>query len=228
MQVAMFGLVGVASTLATDFGGPVLDWFRAQELNADVSAAPPGFRLGWGGAQEYFGVIPDIASYGKIVGGTLIGDNLGNSIYSKSKNGVIFYGSVRDAEGLSEIDGFNMWVKGYDPSFIQEMMLASINNPIRIGRATILPGDVILAKKGGIIAIPPHLLEELVINAEFIALRDSFGHQRLREGKYTPGQIDRQWSDEIKEDFLKWLDANADKLPMSRAELDEYMKNRTW
>jgi len=28
-----------------------------------------GFRLGWGGAQEYFGVIPDIASYGKIVGG---------------------------------------------------------------------------------------------------------------------------------------------------------------
>lgn len=167
-------------------------------------------------------------SYGKIVGGTLIGDNLGNSIYTKSKNGVIFYGSVRDAEGLSEIDGFNMWVKGYDPSFIQEMMLSSINNPIRIGRATILPGDVILAKKGGIIAIPPHLLEELVINAEFIALRDSFGHQRLREGKYTPGQIDRQWTDEIKEDFLKWLDSNADKLPMSRAELDEYMKNRTW
>lgn len=28
-----------------------------------------GFRLAWGGAQEYFGVIPDIASYGKIVGG---------------------------------------------------------------------------------------------------------------------------------------------------------------
>jgi glutamate-1-semialdehyde 2,1-aminomutase len=28
-----------------------------------------GFRLAWGGAQEYFGVLPDIASYGKIVGG---------------------------------------------------------------------------------------------------------------------------------------------------------------
>jgi len=28
-----------------------------------------GFRLAWGGAQEYFGVKPDIASYGKIVGG---------------------------------------------------------------------------------------------------------------------------------------------------------------
>lgn len=167
-------------------------------------------------------------SYGKIVDGTLIGDNLGNSIYAKSKNGVIFYGSVRDIEGLEKIQGFNAWIKGYDPSFIQQMMLASINQPIRIGRATVLPGDVILAKKGGIIAIPPHLLEKVVINAEFIALRDAFGHQRLREGKYTPGQIDRQWTDDIKADFISWLDANPDKLPMSRAELDAFMKDRTW
>jgi glutamate-1-semialdehyde 2,1-aminomutase len=28
-----------------------------------------GFRLAYGGAQEYFGVLPDLASYGKIVGG---------------------------------------------------------------------------------------------------------------------------------------------------------------
>ena len=51
-------------------------------------------------------------SYGKIIDGTLIGDNLGNSIYAKSKRGVIFNGSVRDQEGLSEIKGFNGWIKG--------------------------------------------------------------------------------------------------------------------
>lgn len=167
-------------------------------------------------------------SYGKIVDGTLIGDNLGNSIYAKSKNGVIFYGSVRDIEGLEQIEGFNAWIKGYDPSYIQQMMLASINNPIRIGRATVLPGDIILAKKGGIVFIPPHLLEDLVLNSEFVALRDEFGHQRLREGKYTPGQIDRQWTDDIKKDFLAWLDTNPNKLPMTRAELDTYMKDRNW
>ena len=93
-------------------------------------------------------------SYGKIVDGTLIGDNLGNSIYSKSKNGVIFYGSVRDTEGLEKIEGFNAWIKGYDPSYIQEMMLGGINVPIRIGRVTVLPGDAVLAKKGGIVFIP--------------------------------------------------------------------------
>ncbi len=30
-----------------------------------------GFRLGWGGAQARYGVIPDLASYGKIIGGGL-------------------------------------------------------------------------------------------------------------------------------------------------------------
>ena len=167
-------------------------------------------------------------SYGKIVDGTLIGDNLGNAIYAKSLRGVIFYGSVRDIEGLAEIKGFNAWMKGYDPSYIQQMMLGGINVPIRMGRATVLPGDAVLAKKGGIVFIPAHLLDTVVLNAEFIALRDQFGHQRLREGKYTPGQIDTQWTDEIKKDFLKWLDENPGKLPMTRQELDKFMKERNW
>lgn len=165
--------------------------------------------------------------YGKIVDGTLIGDNLGNSIYSKSHRGVIFYGSVRDIEGLEEIKGFNGWIKGSDPSYIQQMMLTGINVPIRIGRATVLPGDVVLAKKTGTIFIPAALVEDLVLYAEFIMLRDDFGHQRLKEGKYTPGQIDQQWTDEIRKDFLEWLDKQKN-LPMTRKELDDYMKNRTW
>lgn len=167
-------------------------------------------------------------SYGKIVDGTLIGDNLGNAIYAKSLRGVIFYGSVRDVEGLEEIKGFNAWTKGNDPSYIQQMMLGGINLPIRIGRATVLTGDAVLAKKNGVIFIPAHLLEEVVLNAEFISLKDEFGHQRLREGKYTPGQIDTQWTDEIKKDFLKWINDNPGKLPMSRQELDQFMKDRTW
>ncbi len=166
-------------------------------------------------------------SYEKIVDGTLIGDNLGNSIYAKSKRGVVFFGSVRDVEGLLEIPGFNAWIKGQDPSYIQQMMLGGINVPIRIGRATVLPGDVVLAKRAGTIFIPAALVEDLILNSEFVQLRDDFGHQRLREGKYTPGQIDTQWTDEIKKDFLKWLDSKKN-LPMSRKELDDYMKARTW
>ncbi len=119
-------------------------------------------------------------SYGKVVDGTLIGDNLGNAIYAKSNRGVIFYGAVRDIEGLEEIKGFNAWIKGYDPSYIQQMMLGGINIPIRIGRATVIARRCGAGKKaGGVVFIPAHLLEEVVLNAEFIALRDAFGHHAI-------------------------------------------------
>ncbi|MBN1431838.1 MAG: hypothetical protein JW931_03615 [Methanomicrobiaceae archaeon] len=167
-------------------------------------------------------------SYGKIVDGTLIGDNLGNSIYAKTKRGVIFNGSVRDEEGLSEIEGFNGWIKGSDPSYITQMSLTSINAPIRIGRATVLPGDVVLAKKYGVIFIPAHLVEDLVITSEVTALRDEFGHQRLKEGRYKPGEIDSRWSEEIRNDFMNWLSNFPGKLPMTKAELDNYFKERNW
>lgn len=166
--------------------------------------------------------------YGKIADGTLIGDNLGNSIYAKSQRGVVFYGSVRDQEGLSEIKGFNGWIKGADPSYISQMMLTSINAPIRVGRATVLPGDVVLAKKYGVIFIPAYLVEDLVLTSEVTALRDEFGHQRLKEKKYLAGQIDSEWSDDIKKDFLNWLNNYPGKLPMSREELDNYMKERNY
>ncbi len=167
-------------------------------------------------------------SYGKIIDGTLIGDNLGNSIYAKSQRGFIFFGSVRDQEGLMEIEGANGWFKGQDPSYIQQMSLVSINAPIRVGRAVVLPGDVVLAKKYGVIFIPAHLVEDLVITSEVTALRDQFGHQRLREKKYLAGQIDSQWTDEIKKDFMNWLKNYPGKLPMTQEELDKYFKERNW
>jgi 4-hydroxy-4-methyl-2-oxoglutarate aldolase len=166
--------------------------------------------------------------FGKVIDGTLIGDNLGNAIYANSGNGVVFDGGSRDMAGLSLIEGFNAFVKGFDPSYLTESMLMGINVPIRIGRATVLPGDVVLAKKTGVLFIPAHLAEEVVDQAEFIMLRDMFGHEMLKKGVYTPGQIDGSWSDEIKEAFLKWVENNPNELPMTREALDEYLKDRTW
>jgi len=163
-------------------------------------------------------------SFGKIADGTLIGDNLGNSIFAKSANGVVFDGSVRDLEGLSEIKGFNAFVRGFDPTLIRDLMLMGLNTPIRIGRVTVLPGDVVLAKRAGVMFIPPHLAEEVVRESERISLRDQFGHQRLREGKYTPGQIDVTWTKEIEDDFRKWLTENRDRLNVPRETIDELLR----
>jgi regulator of RNase E activity RraA len=164
----------------------------------------------------------------KIINGTLIGDNLGNSIYSKTGTGVIFDAAARDIDGLGAITGFNAYVRGWHPSFLQETMLMGINHPLIIGEVTVLPGDVVLARKEGVVFIPAHLAEEVAINAEFIQLRDKFAITRLKEGVYTPGQIDTAWTDEIKKDFLKWVKEHPGLVPLTTDELENFMKGRTW
>lgn len=166
--------------------------------------------------------------YGKESYGTVIGSNLGNGVYSNSKRGIIAYGHVRDWEGLQKIKGFNGWVKGTDPSYMRKTLLTGINVPIRIGHATVLPGDAVLAKKNGVLFIPAHLVEHIVLTSEFTALTDEFGQQRIKEKKYTAGEIDSVWSTEIKNDFLNWIDNYKGKLPMSRDELKRYLEKRNF
>jgi len=165
-------------------------------------------------------------SYGKMVEGTLIGDNLGNAIYNAGKRGVIFNGSVRDVEGLSQIEGFNAWIRGSDPSAIKQMMIASINGPIRIGRVTVLPGDVVLAKTTGVAFIPPHLVQEVVVAGEYTALRDEFNVHCMKTKKYEYVNeafvVDR---DVFEKDFQLWLDEYPN-LPMSKRELTDFLEAR--
>ncbi|MEM9326285.1 MAG: RraA family protein [Bacteroidota bacterium] len=162
-------------------------------------------------------------SYGKIEDGTLIGDNLGNAIFNASKRGVIFNGSVRDVEGLSEIEGFNFWIRGSDPSFIREMMIESVNGPIRIGRATVLPGDVVLAKSTGVTFLPPHLVQGVVIAGEYTALNDEYNFFCIKTGKYEYVNEAFVVDDDVfKRDFRQWL-SEYEELPMPREELNAYL-----
>jgi len=166
--------------------------------------------------------------FGKIKGGTLIGDNLGNSIYAKSGNGVVFDGSARDLQGLKEIHGFNAFVRDFDPSYMQQMVLMGLNTPIRIGHAIVLPGDLVIAQKEGVLFVPAHLAEKVVAISEFVALRDDFSHEMLKAGTFSTGEIDSEWGDNIREAFLKWLQQHPEKGKMTRAHLDSMMQKRTW
>jgi len=142
--------------------------------------------------------------FGKIKDGTFAGDNLATSIYSKSGTGLVVDGSVRDLSGILEIDGFMGYVRDFDPSAIADVMIAGINVPIRIGDVTVLPGDVLLSDPEGLTFIPPHLAKEVAETSENIRLRDEWGHTMLREGRYTPGQIDTKWTDEMTSEFEAW------------------------
>jgi regulator of RNase E activity RraA len=176
-----------------------------------------------------------VDQFGAHEDGPTIGDNLGNSIFAKSGNGIVYNGAIRDLKGLREIGGFTSFFRTYhpshhlnDPDGALNTTLVGINQPTRIGGAMVMPGDIVLGRDGGVIFIPPHLAEKVVKTSEIVRLRDMFGHLRLREQKYTPGQIDSRWSDEIERDFSRWLDQNIDKLPVPKAQIQEFLKGRTW
>jgi hypothetical protein len=108
------------------------------------------------------------------------------------------------------------------------MVLMGLNTPIRIGSAIVLPGDLVIAEKEGVLFIPAHLAEQVISTAEFVTLKDKFGFEMVKSKRYTTGQIDSQWTEEIKQDFLKWLDHHPELGKMTRVELDKVMSKRTW
>jgi len=152
--------------------------------------------------------------FGKIKDGTLIGDNLGTSIFTKSHTGLIVDGAVRDETGISEIEGFRVYTRGVDPSALRNVMLMGINVPIRIGQATVMPGDVAVTDVEGVTFVPPQLCEEVADHAELIHLVDEWGHSMLRQQKYTPGEIDGKWTHQMIEEFNQYCASKGSKQRM--------------
>jgi regulator of RNase E activity RraA len=152
--------------------------------------------------------------FGKIKDGTIIGDNLGNSIMTKTGTGIVVDGAVRDVTGLSEIEGFKVFARDFHPSYLTETTLMGWNLPIRIGDVTVLPGDIVLSDPDGIVFIPAHLAEAVADESEMTRLRDEWGHKMLREQKYTPGQVDGMWTPGMIEEFNKYAEEKGSKIRM--------------
>lgn len=176
-----------------------------------------------------------VDQFGAHEDGPTIGDNVGMAIFTNSGNGIIYDGAIRDISGLKEIKSFTSLYRSYHPSHHLNnpdgdlnTTLIGINQPTRIGHATVMPGDVVLARDGAVIFIPPHLAEKVVKTSEIVRLRDMFGHLRLREKKYSAGQIDNKWSDDIEKDFSQWLNAHINELPVPKEQIQEFLKTRTW
>jgi regulator of RNase E activity RraA len=167
-------------------------------------------------------------AFGKIAQGTLIGDNLGTSIFNKTGTGVIFDGAARDLSGLAKIPGFNAFVRDFHPSFLEEVVLGGLNVPIRIGSAIVMPGDLVISEREGVLFIPAHMAEMVVAMAEFIALRDRFSKDMLKSGRFNAGQIDNEWAAEIKSVFLEWIRQHPGEQQISATELEQLLKKRTW
>ena len=144
-----------------------------------------------------------------------VGDNLGTTIFTKSGNGAIIRGTVRDLEGNMGLEGFNIFVRDFrpesnSPGTNQSNMVIGMNCPIQIGYITVMPGDIVLAKRLGVVFIPPHLARAVVERSEKTRLRDVFAHKGVREGRFTAAQADGGFTDAMHKEFTQWLRDNAD------------------
>ena len=157
--------------------------------------------------------------FGKIIEGTLIGSNLGNAVAAHTHTGFVFDAGIRDQEENREIPNFNGFYRGYDPSAWADMELTGINVPLRIGRAVVLPGDLVLAKPEGVLFIPAVLAEDAISHAEFTGLTDDYNFELNQKGA-NGAQFEGGWNAAKYDAFAQWIDAHPERLKMPRSEFD--------
>lgn len=163
--------------------------------------------------------------YGKIVEGTLIGSNLGSGIAAHTHSGFVFDAGIRDAEENRNIPNLNGLYRAYDPSAWKDMTLTTINAPIRIGRATVLPGDLVLAKQEGVIFLPAHLAEDAISSAEFTQLEDGYNFELNKKGA-NGAQFEGGWTAAKYDALAAWVKQNPSRLKMLQAKFDAMLAAR--
>jgi regulator of RNase E activity RraA len=127
--------------------------------------------------------------FGLKEGGTIVGDNLFYYVMKATKGGgLVVDGSIRDLEGISKMD-MPAYFRSAHPTAISNVMITGINVPVRIGKATVMPGDLVFGDAEGVYFIPPAHVQQVVDNADIIHIHDEWTRMKFDEGKYKSQEI---------------------------------------
>jgi regulator of RNase E activity RraA len=153
--------------------------------------------------------------YDKIYKGTFLGGNLTTAIKTKTKTGGgVIWGGVRDVEQMKAVPDVQVYFRGIDPTPIRDFIMKDFNGVTRIGKATVLPGDIVFGAGGGVLFIPSHLVAEVVGGAAKTQVKDLFGFEMISLNKFTTAQIDKNtWTKEMLDllmEFIKTDDRAAE------------------
>ena len=148
--------------------------------------------------------------YDKIYKGTFLGGNLTTAIKTKTKTGGgVIWGGVRDVEQMKQVEGVQVYYRGIDPTPIRDFIMTGFNTVTRIGKAVVLPGDIVFGAGGGVLFIPAHLVEEVVDGAEKTHVKDDFGFEMIAHNKFTTAQIDKNtWTEDMLDLLVEWINTD--------------------
>lgn len=145
--------------------------------------------------------------YDKIYKGTFLGGNLTTAIRTRTKTGGgVIWGGIRDVEQMKQVPDVQVYYRGIDPTPIREFVIKDFNSITRIGKASVLPGDIVYGAGGGVLFIPSHLVPEVVDGAAKTHVKDDFGFEMIKAGKFTTAEIDRAtWTEEMLDMLIEWI-----------------------
>jgi regulator of RNase E activity RraA len=158
--------------------------------------------------------------FGKIEGGTFVGDNLATYIYAVTHRGMVIDGAIRDLDGIFPID-MGAYYRGVHPTPIsQEVMITGINVPVRIGQATVLPGDVVFGDREGVYFVPPHLVEKVLTTADTTHIHDEWTQDKFlhETSKYKSSDVYGSPRDaKLRAEYQEYLKKKLDELHAKEA-----------
>lgn len=152
-----------------------------------------------------------IDMYDKIYKGTFVGGNLTTAIQSKTKTGgAVIWGGIRDVEQMMKVPDVQVYYRGIDPTPIRDFVMTGFNAPLRMGdgreAAICMPGDVVYGCSGGVLFIPPHLVEEVVDGGAKTQVKDLFGFEMITQNRFTTAQIDKNtWTEEMLDLLMEFI-----------------------
>ncbi len=129
-----------------------------------------------------------VDAFGNPNAGGIVGDNLAYYVWKTTGTGFVIDGAIRDLNGIAPT-GMGGYYRDAVPAAINNVMVAGINVPVRIGKVTVLPGDVVLGDSEGVFFIPPHLVQDIVDEAEITHAHDVWTKLKFDEGKYKSSEI---------------------------------------
>src|ERR1700692_4349210 len=156
--------------------------------------------------------------FGKKVNGTIVGDNLFYYVMKATHSGgLVVDGSIRDLDGLSEID-MPAYFRSVDPTPIGNVMLTGINVPVRIGGVTVMPGDLVVGDREGVYFIPPQFVTDVLDRADETHIHDDWTKKKFAEGKYKSSEIYSTPTDpKLKQEYQEYLKKRLEELPKKGA-----------
>jgi 4-hydroxy-4-methyl-2-oxoglutarate aldolase len=156
--------------------------------------------------------------FGQGDGGTIVGDNLFYYIMKSAKGaGLVVDGAIRDLDGIS---GMTMpaYFRQAHPSYLTNVVISGINIPVRIGKATVMPGDLVVGDSEGVYFVPPALVQAVADNADIIHIHDEWTRMKFDEGKYKSSDIYSSPKDPaLKKEYEDYLKKRLEELRKKRS-----------